>query len=569
MLTNGLCASGRPSNGQAPLPGFRELCSSVQARFRSVSHHASVDVPALSVTEPHGEGGQTLGRRHALATLFGGVIGLAACTSAKESDSSTGNETPTDPPPQPNLPPVEDRDAELHAIRRLTFGATTVDLERVRSVGVDAWVAEQLDPEALGTQAIEDQLLEALPELGQSSADVLADYRADGNAQRIAMVLPAATLYRHVHSAAQLHERMVEFWGDHFNVPQTNPPSTVARITMDRDVLRPHALGRFDDLLVATAQSPAMLLYLDNFQSAVDAINENYARELLELHTVGIDGGYDENDIVATAGLLTGWAFDRDLEFVFRPRRHDRGAVSILGWERPSNGSPFDHGVAFLRHLARLPQTAQFVSRKLAVRFVTDEPSASLVDAMADAWLTNDTEIAPVIRAMVTHPDFAEAPPKFNRPWDFLVQSLRSVEAEIDPSFGPQLRSVVGLVQNLGQVPYRNSSPDGYPDSAAAWLNAGGLLARWSTAIQLADPGLPVRTTLRDLPEQAAGSTAAKIFDLFADRLRQEPLTAEHRSLLGDLTGWAPEHVPDADAVEEATPHIAFTFLAHPTALFR
>ncbi len=474
-----------------------------------------------------------------------------------------------DAPDQASLPPIEDRDPELHAIRRLTFGATSADLQRVRSVGIQAWLTEQLDPGALDARGVEDRLLEALPELGQSSAAVLAEYRADGNAERLATILPAATLYRHVHSTAQLHERMVEFWGDHFNVPQTNPPSTISRIAMDRDVLRPHALGRFEDLLVATAQSPAMLLYLDNFGSAVDAINENYARELLELHTVGIDGGYDEDDIVATARLLTGWAFDRDLEFVFRPGRHDRGAVSILGWERPSNGNPMDHGVAFLRHLAHLPQTAHFVSRKLAVRFVADNPSASLVDAMADAWLTNGSEIAPVIKAMVTHKDFAEAPSKFNRPWDFLVQSLRSVQAEVNPSFGPQLRWAVGLVQNLGQVPFRNASPDGYPDSATAWLNAGGLLARWNTAIQMADPGLGVRTILKDLQEEAVGSTAAQVFDLFAERLRHEPLTAEHRALLGDLTGWEADHVPDAEAVYEATPHIAFTFLAHPTALFR
>lgn len=520
-------------------------------------------------------GGQQLGRRRALATLFGGVIGLAACTPGSDDDGTAGNGRTNDTavgddaPDQTNLPSVEDRDPELHAIRRLTFGATSADLERVRSVGIDAWITEQLDPEALDTRELEYQLLEALPELDQDSADVLAEYRADGNAERLATILPAATLYRHVHSTAQLHERMVEFWGDHFNVPQTNPPSTVARIAMDRDVLRPHALGRFEDLLVATAQSPAMLLYLDNFQSSVDAINENYARELLELHTVGIDGGYDEDDIVSTARLLTGWAFDRDLEFVFRPRRHDRGAVSILGWERPSSANSMDHGVAFLHHLARLPQTAQFVSRKLAIRFVADEPSANLVDAMAEAWLTHDSEIAPVIQAMVAHEDFAEAPPKFNRPWDFLVQSLRSVQAEVDPSFGPQLRWAVGLVQNLGQVPFRNSSPDGYPDSATAWLNAGGLLARWNTAIQMADPGLGIRTILRDLPEQAVGSSAKQVFDLFAERLRHEPLTTDHRALLGDLTGWEPEHIPDAEAVEEATPHIAFAFLAHPTALFR
>ncbi|NNE94588.1 MAG: DUF1800 domain-containing protein [Acidimicrobiales bacterium] len=536
-----------------------------------------MEEPTLSVVDPHGASAPVLGRRRALATLFGGVVGLTACTPGSADEAAGGAVDETSPDTIPsgaddynaNIPPIEGRDPELHAVRRLTFGSTSADVERVRSMGLNAWLDEQLDPDSLETNELEERLLDAVPELGQDTTTVLADFRASGNAQRLATALPSATLYRHVHSPAQLHERMVEFWSDHFNTPQTNPPSSAARIAMDREVFRPYALGRFDDLLVATAQSPAMLLYLDNFQSAVGAINENYARELLELHTVGIDGGYNEADIVATARLLTGWAFNRELEFMFRPARHDRAHVSILGWDRPNVGTPLEHGVSFLRHLAQLPQTARFVSRKLAVRFVADDPSDGIVNAMADAWLANDSEIGPVIRAMVTHADFADAPPKFNRPWDFMVQSLRSMQAEIDPEFGPRLGSVVGMVRDLGQVPFRYASPDGYPDSAAAWLNAGGLLARWNTAIQLADPGLPVNSVLRALPEAAAGSAATQVFELFAQQLRQEPLSDDHLSLLGDLTGWGLDQVPDREALEEATPYIAFTFLAHPTALFR
>lgn len=459
---------------------------------------------------------------------------------------------------------------EIHLLRRLTYGTTEAELARMQAIGADCWLDEQLEPQALDTAAVDQMLADAFPELDRPAAELLAEYRADGNGGRLANVLTAALLHRHLRSPAQLHERMVEFWADHFNVPQIGPAATAARIEMDRQVFRRHALGRFDELLVATAQSPAMLLYLDNFRSTAGRINENYARELLELHTVGIDGGYDEDDVVAVARLLTGWTLTRRLGFRFAARRHDSAAVSILGWDRPAGGDPLDHGVQFLHHLARLPQTARFVCRKLAVRFVADDPGEELVDAMAGAWAAHDSAIAPVIRAMVEHPAFAGAAPKFNRPWDFLVQTLRALDADVDVASPLDRRALSGVIRGLGQPPFRHATPDGYPDTEADWLTAGGLLARWNLVLGLTLPSdRPVVTGVTGPTEGLEGSSAAAVFDHFANALRHESPEPDQIDVLTDLTGWAAEHLPSRDELDGAAPLIAFALLADRRALYR
>lgn len=497
------------------------------------------------------------------ATLIGGGV-LAAC----RADGAHTHASGIGPAVPPSLP--ESRDPDVHLLRRLTYGPTTADVDAVRATGAPAWLEEQLDPAGLDTSGVDDLLSDVFPELEQPAARILDGFRADGDGIRLATVLPASLLHRHVRSPAQLYERMVEFWGDHFNVPQIGPPSTATRIVMDREVLRAHALGRFDELLIASAQSPAMLLYLDNVRSTVDAINENYARELLELHTVGVDGGYQEDDVVGVARLLTGWSLTRELEFRFRPRRHDTGPVSVLGWERPTGGDPLEHGVQFLHHLARLPQTARNVCRKLATRFVADEPDQSLVEDMAEAWTAHDTAIAPVIRAMVTHPAFADAPPKFSRPWDFLVQTLRSVDASIDIASELDRRRLSGLVQGIGQPPFRHATPDGYPDTETAWLNAGGLLARWNLVMAMTLPSdRPMTTGLDRIVEKALESSTIDVFEHFALHLRQEPLAADQRDLLTGLLDWTPDQIPSAGELDDAAPVIAFALLAGPRALYR
>lgn len=533
-----------------------------------------------------------IGRRGALTGLLGSVLGLVACTTNRDNGpgeatdivtglSPTGSTAPPNQTPPSTAPGVaaplsgdesaKGRDPDVHVVRRLTFGPTPAEVERVRSIGVAAWLDEQLNPDDLDTSLVDEQVQAAFPELGWTAKELLDSYRADGNGAQRAVALPGAALVRNSRSPAQLHERLVEFWGDHFNAPQFSPPMVITRIVLDREVLRPHATGRFSDLLVAVAQSPAMLIYLDNVQSSIGSINENYARELLELHTVGVDGGYSEDDIVAVARLLTGWGVDRGtVEFRFAPRRHDPSTVSALGWTRPATGDPLDHGVEFLRHLARLPETAAFVCRKLAVRFVADEPADDLVAAMVDAWLANDTEIAPVIRAMVSHPRFADAPPKFNRPWDHYMQMLRAVDATVDIASPLSRRAVVGSVRDLGQAPFRWPAPDGYPDTETGWLDAGALLARWNLAGTLTDrDDSTYKTALAALTESVRGDLPDAVYERVSFALRAESLTEPERTLLSELTGWEPGRTPDDAELENVVADIAFVLLVSPGAFRR
>ena len=517
-------------------------------------------------------------RRRALTGLLsvfaaaGTGVALAGCLPGGENQAATGELTPAAASAgQSGLQlSTEGRDADVHLVRRLTYGATEAEVEKVRSMGAAAWLDEQLDPDQIDTSAIDQVVADAFPELAQGSSTLLANYRLEMNGPELGGVLAAAAFVRHTQSPAQLYERMVEFWGDHFNVPQVSPPTTITRIVMDHDTLRPHALGRFDELLVATAQSPAMLMYLNNFQSSVGAINENYARELLELHTVGVDGGYDEDDIVGVARLLTGWMFDRDLEFMFVARNHDEGPLSILGWDRPTTGDPMAHGVDFLNHLARLPQTARFICHKLAVRFVSDDPPAELIDVMEAAWHEHDTAIAPVLASMISHASFVEAPPKFNRPWDYLMQTIRSIDGTVDVTNRTDLRNAYGMMRDLGQTLFRWPTPDGYPDTEAAWLNAGAVLARWDFATKVTSPDSPAfQTSLADKLAGLRGAPAHTIFDELALSLRHEPLTESLRTVASDLTNWVPDDVPSDDELDLFGPHLAFVFLAGPNALYR
>ncbi|MFT4658545.1 MAG: hypothetical protein ACI8V4_002737 [Ilumatobacter sp.] len=529
-----------------------------------------------------------LDRRHTLfgvaATLFA-AAGCSSATSEATTAPAAGSGTTTSPTPSDALPPAaEDNetstaqtnalpapaDIELHMLRRLSYGPAAEDVDRIRLLGAGDWLSEQLSPESLNTAELEARLSDTFPELDQTAPELIADYRADGNGPQLFSVLTAAQFARHTTSPAQLFERLVEFWGDHFNAPQITPPATIARIVMDREVVRPNALGRFDDLLVAVAQSPAMLRYLDNGSSSVGAINENYARELLELHTVGVDGGYAEDDIVEVARLLTGWGFTRELEFRFTPTRHDNGPVSMLGWERPASGDVFEHGIDFLRHLALLPATARLVCHKLAVRFVADDPDDALVEAMAAAWIDNNSEIELVVRTMVEHPSFDVAPPKFNRPWDYYVQTLRSVGNDLDITNQRSVRDAIGAAQDLGQVPFRWPSPDGYPDRESFWLDAGALLTRWDLALDLTNPDNKAIDTDVGVRIQAVrGLTAAEMYDGLSHRFRFEPIDNPTLIALNELTGWAPDHRPDNEELDEFAPHIIFLLITSPSALYR
>ncbi len=320
--------------------------------------------------------------------------------------------------------------------------------------------------------------------------------------------------------------------------------------------------------------SPAGLRYLDNVRSRAGSINENYARELLELHTVGVDGGYDEDDIISVATLFTGWRIDRRLDFVFAPRQHDTSPVSMLGWTRPTDGDGMEHGISFLRHLAQLPATAENVCTKLARRFVADDPAPDLVQTMVTTWADTGSDIAAVLRSMIGHPAFASAPPKFNRPWDYLVQTIRSTHGRLDVTAPGTLRDAIGVIRDSGALPFRWPTPDGPPDVADAWLDPGALLARWDVTVRIVDPAddtvaFDPGELIGDALAATSTPSAAEVVDDVARHLRSAPATAGQHAAGGAVTGWEPDDVPDINEIATMSSLIVFAVLADPTGLTR
>jgi len=236
------------------------------------------------------------------------------------------------------LPALISDEPAAHVVRRLTFGPTPELLAHARAVGVDAFIEEQLSPDGIDDSDM-DEMLAGFETLNLSNAEIFGSYREQPGL--VAGELQAATLARAAYSRRQLYELMVDFWSNHFNIYIGDGAARFLKTTDDRAVIRAHALGRFADLLLASAQSPAMLYYLDNFLSTGDAPNENYARELMELHTLGVNGGYQETDILPVARCLTGWTINRRTgEFLFASRDHYTGSVQVMEWSSPGHSGP-------------------------------------------------------------------------------------------------------------------------------------------------------------------------------------------------------------------------------------
>ena len=461
-------------------------------------------------------------------------------------------------------------DRNVHVLRRLTFGPTPSSVARIRTIGEAAWLTEQMNPSSLDTSAVNAKVA-ALPALAMSAAQLAATYpngvTAPGWQLRFATVLRAAL------SPAQFHERMVEFWNDHFNIYLEDRQHQWLKIVDDREVIRPRAFGTFADLLVATAQSPAMLLYLDNYISSAGAINENYGRELLELHTVGVEGGYSEADVVATARLLTGWTIDRSTgTFVFRSALHDPSPLTIMGWTRPTSGTYLSHGVQFLQWLAMRPATARFVSTKIARRFVSDDPDPALVTAMADTWLANGSAIQPVLRTMIGHPAFAAAAgTKYRRPSDYLAFALRALGADVMvPTAATDLGAFNGTYAPLHQIAFDWDAPNGYPDIEPAWMSAGSDLARWNLIGAIVANRVPqFAVNLSGLATSVAGRTAPEIYTAVSTALVQEATTTVGRDFLNRQLSWSSTLRPTAAQINAALPTIAMASLVAADAQYR
>lgn len=468
-------------------------------------------------------------------------------------------------PLQAQMPSVESFDTAQarHLLQRATYGVTKANLTELLSIGPESWLERQLNPKQLPDREVED-LLSEYPAAMIPGGEVYRRYTPAGSLQQLAGAgtsaqeaaameqlraaakgraqamreMVGARLVRAVYSERQLQEVMVGFWLDHFNVYLAKPGVRWVAAEFEREAIRPHVFGTFEELLVAVASHPAMLIYLDNWRSTAEGqadtrramrrgglparpgragmaggmmgrsqaggagamqpqgqrrqggINENFARELLELHTLGVDGGYTQEDVIAVARAFTGWSViqpregnrDAEFRFIFRSSVHDRGEKEVLGQNFPAGGGQ-EEGLAVLQLLANHPSTARHISRKLAERFVRDEPPIELVDTLTSVFLSTGGDLREVTRTLFTSPAFwdpANMGTKIKRPFELVVSALRATEATVLRTQGLQQ-----TLQSFGHVPYMEASPAGYPAQKADWVNSGGMLNRMNFGLEI------------------------------------------------------------------------------------
>ena len=385
-----------------------------------------------------------------------------------------------------------------HLLNRASWGVRPDELARAEAMGVEAYLDEQLNPDSIDDSAL-DERLRQIPLLHM---DRHAVYSVQDHEYRAWQAMVKGMVWRATYSNRQLFERVVEFWSDHFNI--SGDDFTADNLIYQREAIRTHALGNFRDMLFATAKSPAMLTYLDNYINIADAPNENYARELLELHTLGVDGGYTEQDIKETARAFTGWTVHNGARtgFYFDGNEHDTDVKTILGHKLPANRG-IEDGLHVLAIVANHPATARFVCGKMARRFVSDNPPASLIESMVQVWQVTNGDIKAIVRHLFLSEEFAaSAGQKMKRPLHFLIGALRATGTEVTNWW-----TLEQILLDLGQPPYGWGPPDGYPDTADAWISTNGLLARWNTAMLL------THTAYEDGYESDAGVRTTRLFE--------------------------------------------------------
>ena len=469
----------------------------------------------------------------------------------------------------------------IHALNRLTFGARPGDVQKVRSMGLDKWVDLQLNPSRIDDSSLE-KFLDHYSVMKQDQNDLLRAFneaqrerrlakreagdsgmrrspQMDPDLQQVAQnrrrMMGELMSSRVAHAVAgnrQLEEVMTDFWLNYFNVyAQKGAPQPYYLAEYESDVIRPHALGKFRDLLESVAKSPAMLFYLDNARSMVDStrprlasiggnagrlrrralesimarqdpeisqrlnqlrsggLNENYGRELLELHTLGVDGGYTQQDVINVARALTGWTIRPPAAgggFIFRPEMHDAGEKIVLGHKLKANRG-IEDGEDVLDIVSRHPSTAKYIATKLARRFIADNPPQSVVDRAAQVFLKTDGDIRDVVRTIITSNEFYSQQAfrsKVKSPFEVVVSAMRAMNAAPDST-----ARTAQMIAYLGQPIYGHQAPNGWPETGDAWMNTGAILNRINFGMAAAANRLP-GANVRSIPGIDSLGTASR-----------------------------------------------------------
>lgn len=431
-------------------------------------------------------------------------------------------------------------DAVWHLLRRATYGPTWDLVVEVNEKGPAAWIDQQLQPYSIDDSAC-DAYLARYPALNMTTEQIRASYPTYSGQPNYE--LQRATIARALWSKRQLLEVMVEFWSNHFNVSLISEVWDL-KTTEDREAIRENALGSFSGLLKATAKSPAMLRFLDNDGSSKDTLNENYGRELLELHTVGLQAEYTQMDVVSSARIMTGFTVDNHGEFEYRPDRHYVGPVSVLSFNSPNDDSAGGLQVAeaYLDYLAHHPATARQLALKLAVRFVSDAPSDALVDSLSDVYLANDTSISPLLRALLTSPEFRNSVgTKTKRPFEDVVGLARALRIAPAAGGSQSLENLLYTIRHLGQAPFEWGPPNGFPDDTASWLSTATTLGRWNAHLGLAQgwwkDGMS-SPPLAELLDERTPVDNAGLLDTLTRRLTGGLISEPQRSAAASFMDW-------------------------------